>query len=184
MNKEEAIKAIKNNWPAENYTMLIEALTMAIEALESKPSVNKEAVINKLNEAFLPKNTECDGGGCMGCWKDVIREAIKMLEQKPSGEGGKSLQELRKEWDKRSNYLKESKNVDTEEIWNLFLPHLQFPSVKQCGCMTHCNCPIFQPPVISDEEIEKISLEQSNNTNYNLGFYDGMKEMCKLLTNK
>ena len=38
-------------------------------------------IIDKLNEAFLPQNTECDGGACMGCWKDVIRGAIKMLEE-------------------------------------------------------------------------------------------------------
>jgi hypothetical protein len=41
--------------------------------------MNQE-IINKLNEAFLPKNLECDGASCTGCWKDVIREAIKMLE--------------------------------------------------------------------------------------------------------
>lgn len=44
----------------------------------------EEAIINKLSEAFLPNNVECDGGCCMGCWKDVVREAIKMLEHKPT----------------------------------------------------------------------------------------------------
>jgi len=34
MEKEEAISAIKNNWPTSNYTMLREALSMAVEALE------------------------------------------------------------------------------------------------------------------------------------------------------
>jgi hypothetical protein len=43
--------------------------------------MSKETIINKLNEAFLPENVECDGGVCMGCWKDKIREAIKMLEE-------------------------------------------------------------------------------------------------------
>ena len=38
-------------------------------------------IIEKLNEAFLPENIECDGGACMGCWKDKVREAIKMLEE-------------------------------------------------------------------------------------------------------
>lgn len=38
------------------------------------------SVIDKLNEAFLPKNLECDGGFCISCWKDVVREAIKMLK--------------------------------------------------------------------------------------------------------
>lgn len=31
---QEAIETIKHNWPPSNYTMLIEALTMAIVALE------------------------------------------------------------------------------------------------------------------------------------------------------
>lgn len=43
--------------------------------------MNKEEIIKKLNEAFLPQNQECDGAFCQGCWKDVIREAIKMIEQ-------------------------------------------------------------------------------------------------------
>ena len=34
MNNQEAIKVIKSNWPPENYTMLREALTMAIKAFE------------------------------------------------------------------------------------------------------------------------------------------------------
>jgi flagellar motility protein MotE (MotC chaperone) len=38
-----------------------------------------EKVIQLLNEAFLPENIECDGGSCMGCWKDKVREAIKLL---------------------------------------------------------------------------------------------------------
>jgi hypothetical protein len=34
---KEAISAIKSNWPPENYTMLREALTMAVAALETLP---------------------------------------------------------------------------------------------------------------------------------------------------
>lgn len=40
-----------------------------------------EKIIEKLNEAFLPEYRECDGAYCMGCWKDKVREAIKMLEE-------------------------------------------------------------------------------------------------------
>ena len=36
MLNEEAIKVIKNNWPSSNYSMLIEAVTLAIEALEKQ----------------------------------------------------------------------------------------------------------------------------------------------------
>lgn len=39
-----------------------------------------EEIIKKLNECFLPHNVECDGSYCTGCWKDVVREAIKMLD--------------------------------------------------------------------------------------------------------
>lgn len=46
---------------------------------------NNQAIIDKLNQAFLPENVECDGAFCMGCWKDIVREAIKMLQDK----GGK-----------------------------------------------------------------------------------------------
>lgn len=38
-------------------------------------------IIDKLNTAFLPQNLECDGAYCTGCWKDVIRESIKMIEE-------------------------------------------------------------------------------------------------------
>lgn len=34
MNNQEAIKAIKNNYPPSNYIMLREALDLAIKALE------------------------------------------------------------------------------------------------------------------------------------------------------
>ena len=35
MTKQEAIETIKANWPPENYTMLREALTIAVDALDS-----------------------------------------------------------------------------------------------------------------------------------------------------
>ena len=42
MTNEEAIKAIKCNYPPENYTILREALDMAIEALEKQMHNCKE----------------------------------------------------------------------------------------------------------------------------------------------
>lgn len=33
----------------------------------------------QLQKAFLPENRECDGGYCMGCWKDVVRETLKSM---------------------------------------------------------------------------------------------------------
>lgn len=38
MTRDEAIKAIDANWPTENYTMLREALTLAKDALRSRPA--------------------------------------------------------------------------------------------------------------------------------------------------
>ena len=37
MTKEEAIEAIKCNWPDSRYTILREALDMAVKALEDVP---------------------------------------------------------------------------------------------------------------------------------------------------
>jgi hypothetical protein len=36
MTSQEAIQAIKSNWPGERFTMLIEALEMAIVVLEKE----------------------------------------------------------------------------------------------------------------------------------------------------
>ena len=47
MTNEEAINAIKSNYPPENYTILREGLDMAIEALEKqvpKKPVNYDSV--------------------------------------------------------------------------------------------------------------------------------------------
>jgi len=40
MTPQEAIQAIKSNWPPSNYTMLIEALELAIKALEREDKQN------------------------------------------------------------------------------------------------------------------------------------------------
>ena len=44
MTNEEAIKAIKCNYPPENYTRLREALDMAIEALENEKQTPKKPI--------------------------------------------------------------------------------------------------------------------------------------------
>lgn len=123
--------------------------------------------------------------GFMFCYEWICKyvKQPQSPKQKPSDVDFSDLQELKKEWDNRSSYIKEAINVITEETWKLFLPHLQFPSVKQCGCMTHCNCPIFQPPVVSDEEIDIMALNYNSNRDQTF-FIEGMKTMRKLLTNK
>ena len=61
-------------------------------------------ILEELQKAFLPKNIECDGAHCIGCWKDVVRTTIQMANsftpiQLPSDEEifNKSI-EIMEEW--------------------------------------------------------------------------------------
>ena len=60
MNNKDAIKAIKINYPPERYTMLREALDLAIVALERETPMNP---INKYKIDFGVGNC----GGCLKC---------------------------------------------------------------------------------------------------------------------
>ena len=54
MTREEAIEAIKCNWPDSRYTILREALDMAISALRQQETVtnrNEPLTLNELREA-------------------------------------------------------------------------------------------------------------------------------------
>ena len=46
MNREEAIESIKCNWPDSRYTILREALDMAVKALEDVTDKNVEKMTN------------------------------------------------------------------------------------------------------------------------------------------
>ena len=46
MTREEAIEAIKCNWPDSRYTILREALDMAVKALEDVPDKNVGKMTN------------------------------------------------------------------------------------------------------------------------------------------
>lgn len=50
MNAEQAIKAIRNNWPPDNYTMLREALTLSIKLLDEKIKSERELTPTELKE--------------------------------------------------------------------------------------------------------------------------------------
>ena len=53
MTREEAIEAIKCNWPDSRYTILREALDMAISALRQQEcvgDVNKSLTLDELRE--------------------------------------------------------------------------------------------------------------------------------------
>ena len=57
MTREEAIEAIKCNWPDSRYTILREALDMAISALRQRErfgEVNKALTLDELSERNAP----------------------------------------------------------------------------------------------------------------------------------
>ena len=66
MNREEAIEAIKCNWPDSRYTILREALDMAISALRQKERFgedNKTLTLDELRQmegqpVYIVENTE------------------------------------------------------------------------------------------------------------------------------
>ena len=69
MTNEEAIEAIKCNWPDSRYTILREALEMAISALRQQEcvgDVNKSLTMDELSErnapVFLPIKDFPNGG--------------------------------------------------------------------------------------------------------------------------
>lgn len=84
MDKEEILRKHLNSIdkkgikPHDAYKSAMEEYaSLRISELEAKV---KDAAV-KLNECFIPKNIECDGGFCVGCWKDVVREVINSLNK-------------------------------------------------------------------------------------------------------
>ena len=74
MTNEEAIKAIKANYPSGGYERLCEALDMAIKALE------KEPVLDKIKDEFIdryPRNyaneLELGGRSCVFSLNEILR---------------------------------------------------------------------------------------------------------------
>ena len=90
MTREEAIEAIKCNWPDSRYTILREALDMAVKALEDVTDKNVEKMTNaqKIRSMSDEELAEClfqigyDNG-----WSRK-EYAIEWL-QRPSGEEDK-----------------------------------------------------------------------------------------------
>ena len=83
MTNIEAIEAIKKNWPSENYTMLREALAIAIQAIEKqiakKPVIGNE-VHNALDEVYgaptclMCGNVTYSREWCPFCGQHLIKE--------------------------------------------------------------------------------------------------------------
>ena len=82
MTREEAIEAIKCNWPDSRYTILREALDMAISALREQDVANKDvekwiSVKDKLPDTYVCVLVHYDDGnmlvdavGSNGEWMD------------------------------------------------------------------------------------------------------------------
>ena len=62
------------------YEIIVSLLELFPKPILSDAITNNWRVITTLNQCFEPKNLECDGAVCLGCWKDIVRACIKMLE--------------------------------------------------------------------------------------------------------
>jgi len=74
MTKDEAIKAIRDNWPDSRYTMLREALVLAIKALEKQSQLvpTKEELYKKSYEVYPTKD---NSGVIDSCSYQKMRDA-------------------------------------------------------------------------------------------------------------
>ncbi len=61
MTNDEAIKAIRANWPPENYSILREALTLAIHALSEEDQHSKSCSYYEENGKEPCCTRACDG---------------------------------------------------------------------------------------------------------------------------
>ena len=81
MTREEAIEAIKYNWPDSRYTILREALDMAVKALEDVTDKNVEKMTNadrirSMSNEELAKLLCCTG------WRMIEqKECLEWLQQ-------------------------------------------------------------------------------------------------------
>ena len=88
MTREEAIEAIKCNWPDSRYTILREALDMAVKALEDVTDKNAGKMTNadrirSMSNEELAKLLCCTG------WRMFeYKECLEWL-QRPAGEEDK-----------------------------------------------------------------------------------------------
>lgn len=82
MTIQEAIKAIENNRPTHGYTILCEALNMAIEALEKQAGI--ERALERLEEAsyWTPSSYDSDGY-CNDDSDEVVslEEALEIIKE-------------------------------------------------------------------------------------------------------
>ena len=88
MTREEAIEAIKCNWPDSRYTILREALDMAVKALEDVTDKNVGKMTNAdrirgMSDEELAKLLCCTG------WRMFEQKECLEWLQRPAGEEDK-----------------------------------------------------------------------------------------------
>ena len=88
MTRKDAIEAIKCNWPDSRYTILREALDMAVKALEDVTDKNVGKMTNAdriraLSDEELAKLLCCTG------WRMIERKECLEWLQQPAGEEDK-----------------------------------------------------------------------------------------------
>ena len=93
MSREEAIEAIKCNWPDSRYTILREALDMAISAIRQQDVADKDVgknetltnaqKIRSMSDDELAKLLCCTG------WRMIEQKECLEWLQMPAGEEGK-----------------------------------------------------------------------------------------------
>ena len=96
MTRKDAIEAIKCNWPDSRYTILREALDMAVKALENVTDKNVEKMTNadrirtmsdKELAELMRSMMDCDSCGnmfsfkCDGSYEHCLSVCLKWLQQ-------------------------------------------------------------------------------------------------------
>ena len=107
MTRKDAIEAIKCNWPDSRYTILREALDMAVKALEDVTDKNVgkmtnadriRAMSDKELAELMRSMMDCDSCGnmfsfkCDGNYEHCSSVCLKWL-QKPAEEDGMNLED-------------------------------------------------------------------------------------------
>lgn len=84
MTPEEAIKAIRANYPPERYTMLREALDMAVSALEQIDRLGKLAFLENPAPGYVAEHFKRWGDSQLEFSKDLMKNcnALRSRAQK------------------------------------------------------------------------------------------------------
>jgi hypothetical protein len=79
-------------------------------------------ILEELQKAFLPKNIECDGAHCIGCWKDVVRTTMQMANSFTPIELPSDEEILR--WWKTQKFQREQGEQEYTMLYEIDLPKI------------------------------------------------------------